>query len=100
VEATFRLSLPASWPKTSSIDLGGKTFVLRPGGAVAVACGSATGPLHVRFSSQTVVLSYSAFFRRLAAKLTQFEARDVPRGTARSGCRVLAGVPASAGLAA
>lgn len=100
VEATFRLSLPASWPKTSSIDLGGKTVVLRPGGAVAVACGSATGPLHVRFSSQTVVLSYSAFFRRLAAKLTQFEARDVPRGTARSGCRVLAGVPASAGLAA
>jgi len=98
VRATFRLSLPASWTKTSSVKLGRKAVALRPGESVEVACASASGPLRVRFSSQTVVLSYSAFFRRLSVKLTQFEARDVPRGTSRAGCSVAA--PAAAGLSA
>jgi hypothetical protein len=103
VAATFRLSLPADWTKTATLKLGRGRIVLQPGSAVQVACTSTGGPLHLGFSSQSVVLSYSGFFRRLSVQLTRLQTRDVAPAVARGGCTVApvhAGATASAGVSA
>src|SRR5581483_1728525 len=103
VATTFRLSLPPDWSKTATLKLGRGRVVLQPGSAVQVTCTSTGGPLHLNFSSQSVVLSYSGFFRRLAVQLTRLHTRDVAGAAARGGCMVApvrAGAAASAGASA